>query len=60
VGLDFKVTLPQDEFEELVRYWRDEKGEEHWTVKLKEEFKSCGAIYDDLHHDVLNLSQALK
>jgi hypothetical protein len=56
-ALHFVVRLPQKEYDKLVRYYRDEKKEEFWTVRLKDSLSAAWCLDD---HDVLGLKAALK
>lgn len=57
MAIEFDVMLPQNEFDEIVRKFRDIDAEKYWSVRLKESFHSPYAIKT---YDPLGLRSALK
>lgn len=56
-AIEFVVTLPQEEFNELVGYYRDKKKEEYWSVRVRD---CLASKYSLEPFDVLGLRAALR
>ncbi len=56
-AIEFIAHLPQEEYDKLVRYFRDEKKDQYWSVRLKDCFASS---YQLEPFDILGLKAALK
>ena len=60
-AVQFIVWLPQEEYDKLIRFYRDEKKEEFWSVRLKDSFTSPYMLKDPTYggFDLLGLYPAL-
>jgi len=56
-AVEFSVKLPQEEHDKLVRYYRDEKKQPYWSVRVK---GALATPYNLAPFDILGLQAALK